>query len=106
MKLTVKQLKRQASQVERVIIESVDLSLYIARAVLNGEERVIADNSGKLLKTHNLLAMKRAIKELVDCELFLRQQSAYDEMVGHNYQSRENTLEISLGSQPLPEWLN
>jgi len=106
MKITEKTLKRRANEVERVVIESVDLSLYLARAVIAGEERMIAENSGKLLKTHNLLAMKRRLKALVDCELFLRQQSAYDEMVGHNYAASANTMEISLGSEPLPEWLN
>ena len=104
MKLTVKELKRASARVEKVVIESVDLSLYIARAVIDGEERVVAENDGKLVKTHNLLEMKRRLKSLVDCELFLRQQSAYDEMVGHSYAAQTNTMEISLGSEPLPEW--
>lgn len=106
MKITEKQLKRRAGDVERIVIESVDLSLYLAHAVINGEEMVIAENNGKLLKTHNLLAMKRRMKALANCELFLRQQSAYDEMVGHSYAASANTMEITLGSEPLPEWLN
>lgn len=106
MKITLKALKRQANDVERLVIESVDLSLYLARAVIAGEEHMIADNDGKLLKTHNLLEMKRRLKAVADCELFLRQQSAYDEMVGHNYSARANTLEVSLGREPLPEWLH
>ncbi len=106
MKITEKRLKRCAKEVERIVIESVDLSLYLAHAVINGEEMVIAENNGKLLKTHNLLAMKRRVKALANCELFLRQQSAYDEMVGHSYAASANTMEIPLGSEPLPEWLN
>ena len=36
-----------------------------------------------------------------------RAQSAYDEMVGKGASSSgDNTMELSLGDQPLPEWLN
>jgi len=106
MKMTEKALKRQSAQVQRIVIESVDLSLYLARAVIDGEEHMITDGKGKLLKTYNLLAMKRRLKALVSCDFFLRQQSAYDEMVGHSHSAGANTMEIPMGNQPLPEWLN
>ncbi len=106
MKITTAEVKRAAGNIERIVIESVDLSLYIARAVINGEERVIADKHGKLLKTHNLLEMQRQVKSLANCEVILRQRSAYDEMVGHNHATTDNAMEISLGDQPLPEWLH
>ena len=36
-----------------------------------------------------------------------RQRSAYDEMVGRGAQQvGDNTMELSLGNHPLPEWLN
>ena len=89
-----------------VVIESVDLSLYIAHARIGGEEHVIADRQGKVLKTRNLLEMQRMLRKAVTCEFFLRQRSAYDEMVGHSYAASANTMEIPLGSEPLPEWLN
>ena len=50
--------------------------------------------------------MKRVLKGIADCELVLRQRSAYDEMVGHSHSATENTLEVSMGQEPLPEWLN
>ena len=47
------------------------------------------------------------IPDFGQVESDLRQRSAYDEMVGRPRQvSADNTMEISLGSQPLPEWLN
>ena len=95
-----------SAELTDVVIESVDLSLYIAHARLNGEERLIADRNGKVLKTRNLLEMQRTIRKAVTCELFLRQRSAYDEMVGHNYQATDNVMELPLGREPLPEWLN
>ena len=89
-----------------VIIESVDLSLYIAHARIAGEEHVIVDCQGKVLKTRNLLEMQRMLRRAVTCEFFLRQRSAYDEMVGHAHQAGDNNMELPLGREPLPEWLN
>ena len=106
VKLKLKEI-RQKSAIDRFIIESVDLSLYIAFVQVDGVEHLIADNTGKPLKTTNLLSMQRQIKQFGQVESVLRQRSAYDEMVGRpNQVAADNTMEISLGSQPLPEWLN
>ena len=106
VKLKLKEI-RQKSGIDRFVIESVDLSLYIAFVQVDGVEHLIADNTGKPLKTTNLLSMQRQIKQFGQVESVLRQRSAYDEMVGRPSQvSADNTMEISLGSQPLPEWLN
>lgn len=106
MKLTLKEIKRTPN-IDRFVIESVDLSLYIAFVQINGEEHLIADNKGKPLKTTNLLSMQRQIKQFGQIEVVLRQRSAYDEMVGRGAQQMgDNTMELSLGNQPLPEWLN
>ena len=53
MKVSVSDLGNMA--ITDVIIESVDLSLYIAHARIDGVEHVIADHQGKVLKTRNLL---------------------------------------------------
>ena len=92
--------------VSEVVIESVDLSLYIAHARIGDQEHVIADREGKVLKTRNLLEMQRTLRKAVTCEFFLRQRSAYDEMVGHVHQAAGNSMELPLGREPLPEWLN
>ena len=106
VKLKLKEI-RQKSGIDRFIIESVDLSLYIAFVQVDGVEHLIADSKGKPLKTTNLLSMQRQIKQFGQVESVLRQRSAYDEMVGRPSQgAADNTMEISLGSQPLPEWLN
>ena len=106
VKLKLKEI-RQKSGIDRFVIESVDLSLYIAFVQIDGVEHLIADNTGKPLKTTNLLSMQRQIKQFGQVESVLRQRSAYDEMVGRPSQvAADNTMEISLGSQPLPEWLN
>jgi len=104
VKLNIQELAQAG--VTKVVIESVDLSLYIAHARVGGEERVIADRHGKVLKTRNLLEMQRALRKQIDCEFFLRQRSAYDEMVGHAHRAADNCMELPLGREPLPEWLN
>ena len=91
--------------VSEVVIESVDLSLYIAHARIGDQEHVIADREGKVLKTRNLLEMQRMLRKAVTCEFFLRQRSAYDEMVGHVHQAADNSMELPLGREPLPEGL-
>ena len=104
MKVSVSDLGNMG--IAEVIIESVDLSLYIAHARIAGQEHVIADRQGNVLKTRNLLEMQRMLRRAVNCEFFLRQRSAYDEMVGHAHQAADNIMELPLGREPLPEWLN
>lgn len=104
MKVSLRDLDSDA--VTRVVIESVDLSLYIAHATVDGTECVITDHEGKVLKTRNLLEMQRALRKRLDCEFFLRQRSAYDEMVGHQHRATDNCMELPLGRDPLPPWLN
>ena len=58
MKVSVDDLA--SLDVSEVVIESVDLSLYIAHALIADQEHVIADRKGKVLKTRNLLEMQRA----------------------------------------------
>ena len=106
MKITLRELGQRAAEVDKVFIESVDLSLYIAQAVINGEAHLLAEDDGKVFKRVNLLEMKRSIKAALSCLLVLRHRSAYDEMVGHTYAANSNTMELPLGDQPLPDWLN
>ena len=61
MKVSVSDLGSMG--VTGVVIESVDLSLYIAHARIDGEEHVITDRQGKVLKTRNLLEMQRMLRK-------------------------------------------
>jgi len=106
MKISIKDLRRQNS-ISKVTIESVDLSLYIAHAVVDEKTYLIADADGGVLKTRNLLAMKEQLAGLTIDELVLQQRSAYDEMVGHSSPPVDNALEVSLSADlyPTPKWL-
>ncbi|MEM9316376.1 MAG: DUF6482 family protein, partial [Pseudomonadota bacterium] len=72
MKRTVKSLRGQ--RLDRLLIESVDLSLYIAHAEIGGERYLIAESDGSTLKTQNLLDMKTALSRLDAAERVLWQR--------------------------------
>jgi hypothetical protein len=105
MKITIQELQASAS-VERVVIHSVDCSLYIARATVAGVERLVTDGGGATLKTRNLLDMKQHLAGVPVAQFLLQQQSAYDEMVGQPVREADNTLEVSLSPAcyPLADW--
>ena len=104
MKLTIREALRRESG--RVVVESVDLSLYIASIELDGALALLVDEDGKPLKTRNLLAMKEQLAPLADWPSVLRQRSAYDEMCGQSWVPADNTLEVPLDvrGQPAPRW--
>jgi hypothetical protein len=104
MKIALSALRRKA--VERLLIESVDLSLYIAHAEIDGERYLITDAAGRVLKTANLMAMKEALLPVRAEQRLLLQRSAYDEMVGQGFEPADNAMEIPLGPgyETLPRW--
>lgn len=95
MKTTLRALRGQA--LDRLVIESVDLSLYIAYAEEAGARHLITDERGRTLKTRNLLDMKTALAGLNATQRVLIQRSSYDEMVGQSFAPADNSLEIPLG---------
>jgi len=101
MKISYKALAGRTT-IDKLVIESVDLSLYIARAVIDGSERLVVDNKGQTVKTRNLLEMKEMLSALNIAELVLRQRSAYDEMVGQPAWDCDNALEVSLSTEVYP----
>ena len=104
MKVAFENLNRTC--VRKLVIESVDLSLYIAFAVIDGKEHVVTNSRGQVLKTFNLLDMRRKLSKVVDCGFFLRQRSAYDEMVGHQYDRVDNCMELPIDREPIARWLD
>jgi hypothetical protein len=103
VKLSLRQLRGR--QVQRLIIESVDLSLYIAQAEIDGECFLLTDEQGRALRSHNLLGMKERLRDVEADQRVLRQRSAYDEMVG-SAGGGDNLLEVPLGPgfESLPRW--
>ncbi|SEF60550.1 DUF6482 family protein [Vibrio hangzhouensis] len=82
---------------DKIIIHSLEMSLYQVSVVIEGEEHYITQDDGHLISTHNIVDMRRVCHNLEARQVVLRQQSAYDEMVGSPIREGENTLEIPLG---------
>lgn len=95
MKITLQQLQNSVG-LTRMVVYSLDLSIYLAYAEFSEEAFLVTEIDGKPLRTSNLTAMKQRLAGVAAPELYLRQQSAYDEMVGQPLRDGANTLEIPL----------
>ncbi len=80
--------------VEKLIYHSIDISLYQASVIIDGEEHYVADESGRLLKTFSLLEMQKLCQGIPAELTVVRHVSAYDEMIGGPEKVGPNTLEV------------
>ena len=95
MKITLPQLQYSLG-LTRVVVHSLDFSIYLAYAEFGDDAFLVTEPDGKPLRTSNLTAMKQRLAGLAIPALYLRQQSAYDEMVGQPLRQGANTLEVPL----------
>ena len=100
MAISISQLKRMDT-IEKVVIHSVDLSLYLVSILVDQKEHYITDAKGRLLRSHNILELQALFERLPVESMVLRQQSAYDEMVGQPLKTAANTMEVPLGNNRL-----
>lgn len=84
--------------IEKIIIHSLDNSLYQASVITNGEEQYITDNDGKLLRSFNILNFQSMFKKFSIANIVLRHQSAYDEMIAQPLRTDSNAIEIPVGN--------
>jgi hypothetical protein len=87
-------LKR--GSVPKMVVESYDLCLYQCFADTGEGERLVWQTPTKTLTTHNLTAMREKLAKLKPEAVFLRQSSAFDEMIGQPQKSSDNTLLLPL----------
>ena len=87
--------------VEKLIVHSIDLSLYQASAIVEGEEHYITDESGALLKSRSLVEFQKQLAGIAATVTVLRHTSAYDEMVGGSEKGESNALEVPLNDNQL-----
>lgn len=95
MKITLQQLQHSVG-VSRIVVHSLDFSIYLAYAEFGQDAFLVTEPDGKPLRTSNLTAMKQRLAGVAAPALYLRQQSAYDEMVGQPLRRGANTLEVPL----------
>lgn len=86
------------ANVEKIIIESLDQSLYRAEVVIEGQAYYLLEAPGKLLSKRNILELQACLAMLVGVPHYLRQHSAYDEMIGQAEKITDNQLLVPLGN--------
>jgi hypothetical protein len=103
MALTIEQFAR-LEQPTPVIIHSLDRALYQVTVLLEGQEQLLVDGSGRPFRSHNLQQVREILQAMPVASITLRQQSAYDEMIGQPAREEANTLElpVSLYDAALP----
>ena len=96
-RLTLKELvDKTGSAPVDIIVASYEGSLYQAFVQSGEDEHLIWHDNDKPLKTHNLQEMRERLHGLNIGQLFLRQDSAYDEMIGQDTRVEPNTLKLKL----------
>ena len=87
--------------IDKLVIHSLDLALYQVSVLVDGEEHFVTDDKGKFLRAHSILELQKQCRNLKVNKQVLRQQSAYDEMVGQPSRSGTNELEVLLNDNEL-----
>lgn len=87
--------------IEKLVICSLEQALYQPVAVIGGAEFTIWETEQKRLSSRNLTRLRELFAEFDIGETVLRQESAYDEMVGAPPKCASNRLEVPLGKIPL-----
>ncbi|WP_070963974.1 DUF6482 family protein [Vibrio sonorensis] len=95
MKKTLEQIVK-TSNVDKLVIHSIDLALYQASVLIDGVEYFIANDDGSFLTTRSLIEMQKKCRPLHIEQQFLRHASAYDEMIGTTTKKRSNALEVPI----------
>lgn len=95
MKLSLTEAAR-AEGVEAVVVRSLDRCVYTASVRVAGDEYILIDDRGVSLRASNLLDIRRSLAPLAHLPAVLRQNSAYDEMVGQAVSDADNALELPL----------
>lgn len=87
--------------IDKLIYHSVDLSLYMVSAIIDGKEHYITDNKNVHLKAPNLVSLQKLLQGIEAAETVLRHTSPYDEMIGAPIKQSSNTLEVPLSDNRL-----
>jgi hypothetical protein len=87
--------------IDKLIYHSVDLSLYMVSAIIEGEEHYICDGKGALLKSSKLMELQKMLRGTTAAETVLRHTSPYDEMIGGPEKGASNALEVPLADNQL-----
>jgi len=95
MKITFAELISQ-NLPRTLVVHSLDQALYHVTVLIDDREVLLAEDNGKVFRRHSLQEVREILRLLPVERLSLRQQSAYDEMIGQPPRAGDNTLEVPL----------
>ena len=104
MKIKLREARRMAER-PIAIIQSLDQALYHVTLLIDGDECLLAEDSGRPFRRHSLNDVREVLHTLPLAGAKLRQTSAYDEMIGQPPREGSNVMEVPLGLEvyPLPK---
>ncbi|MBT1064554.1 hypothetical protein KJY73_13270 [Bowmanella sp. Y26] len=91
----------KTTHIEKVIIQSLDLSVFQLYVTINHQEHLVVDESGRAIRATNILSLQKLFDGIKVGQMRLRHESAYDEMIGQPAKPGGNRLEVPLGNNRL-----
>ena len=95
MKMTFSELLRRGEPAT-FTIHSLDQALYQVTVTVGGAEYLLREDDGRPFRRHSLTEVRESLQVLPVTAIYLRQTSAYDEMIGQPVRDGDNTLELPL----------
>ena len=87
--------------IEKVIIHSLDLSLYQASVLVDNKQLYITDNKRRFIRATSVTAMQKILSNVKTGNMVLQQNSAYDEMIGLPASYGSNSMEVPIHDNKL-----
>ena len=84
--------------IQKLVICSLEQALYQAVVVIDDEEHVVWKDNKQCLRSRNLTSLRECFGHLGINEVVLRQESAYDEMIGAPSKQASNRMDVPLGA--------
>lgn len=86
---------------QKVTVHSLDMSLYQVSVWIDNIEFYVKDSNGQLLRANSPVEIQKRLDGIEYLQMVLRQESAYDEMVGQPVRGSSNALEVPFGRNRL-----
>ncbi len=88
----------QYSSIDKVVIDSIEQALFTVEIEIAGDTYYITEKTGKRLTRRSILDIQKLFIPVSVKSMFLRHNSPYDEMIGHDVNTSSNELLVPLGN--------
>ena len=95
MKVALEELFN-ADRSARGVVHSIEGSIYQLSVIIAGREMRVVESDGKAFKRRSIQEVREVLRTSCVERLVLRQESAYDEMIGQDVRQQNNALEVQL----------